>query len=162
MVTRTTRRPSRHTKAKDTIKAFAPIKDRLRIDEAFDYEAQGLPCPAEAYLDSFESDDSRRNMGYALDIFAAFLSGGGLGRDQIPWHTLTAEHRDAVRGHLMERYEEGAATHAAIIAFPEGPHPRESGAAYAAPPSYQNSRASRPAPGSSLRFRATLADQTAS
>jgi len=108
MATHTTRRPSRHTKAKDTIQAYAPIKERLRVDQAFDYEAQGLPCPAQAYLDSFESDDSRRNMGYALDIFAAFLSGGTLGRDEIPWHTLTAEHRDAVRGHLMERYEEGA------------------------------------------------------
>jgi hypothetical protein len=73
MATQTTRRPSRHTKAKDTIESFAPIKARLRIGQAFDYEAQGLPCPAQAYLDSFESDDSRRNMGYALDIFAAFL-----------------------------------------------------------------------------------------
>ena len=87
------RRPSRHTKAKDTIAAFATIKDRLRIDEAFDYEAQGLPCPAEAYLDSFESDDSRRTMGYALDIFAAFLSGGGLGRDQIPCDSGPARWR---------------------------------------------------------------------
>ena len=108
MASQTTRRPSRHTKAKDTIQAYAPIKERLRVDQAFDFEAQGLPCPAQAYLDSFESDDSRRNMGYALDIFAAFLSGGKLGRDEIPWHTLTAEHRDAIRGHLMERYEEGA------------------------------------------------------
>ncbi len=115
MITYATQRPSRHTKAKDTIEAFTPIKDRLRIDQGFDYEAQGLPCPAEAYLDSFESDDSRRNMGYALNILAAFLSGGKLDRDQIPWHTLTAEHRDAVRGHLMERYEERARRRAAPL-----------------------------------------------
>ena len=89
MGTPTTRRPSRHTKAKDTIEAFSPVKERLRIDQGFDYESQGLPCPAQAYLDSFESDDSRRNMGYALDIFAAFLSGGKLGRDEIQAWRLT-------------------------------------------------------------------------
>ncbi len=70
----TARRSSRHTNAKDTIGAFTLINPRLQIDHAFDYESQGLPAPAQAYLDSFESDDSRRNMGYALDIFAAFLS----------------------------------------------------------------------------------------
>jgi len=119
MDTKTTRRPSRHTRAKDTIEAFTPIKPRLRIDLAFDYESQGLPVPAQAYLESFESDDSRRTMGYALDIFAAFLSGGRLGRDEIPWHTLTAEHRDAVRGHLMERYADGARKRGRRRANPE-------------------------------------------
>jgi hypothetical protein len=45
-------------------------------------------------------------MGYALDIFAAFLSGGALSRELIRWHPLTPEHRDAIRTHLVERYEE--------------------------------------------------------
>jgi integrase len=99
-------RASRSTTARSTIDRFSPIEPRLRIQAAFDYAAAGLPCPADAYLAALESEDSKRNMGYALDIFAAFLSGGTFGRGQIPWHQLNAEHRDAVRGHLVERYQE--------------------------------------------------------
>ena len=112
-------RSSRHIKAANTIDVFEPIRDRLRVREAFDFEARGLPSPAESYLGSLESPDSRRNMGYALDIFAAFLSGGTIGRDQIPWHTLTPEHRDAIRGHLLERYEEDARGRARKRSNPE-------------------------------------------
>jgi len=99
-------RASKTTTAHSTIERFTPIPDRLRISEPFDYATEGLAGPAAAYLASLQSDDSRRSMGYALDIFAAFLSGGTLERDQIPWHQLGPEHRDAVRSHLLERYEE--------------------------------------------------------
>jgi len=95
-----------YMRAADSINDYKPIPSRLAIREPFDYEAERMPSPASAYLDALESPDSKRNMGYALDIFAAFLSGGRIGRDQIPWHTLTAEHRDEVRKHLLERYAE--------------------------------------------------------
>ena len=103
MGTTTTRGAPRAAK---TIGRFAPIKERLEVKDPFDFEAQALPSPSAAYLESLDSADSRRNMGYALDIFAAFLSGGTIGRDEIPWHTLTPEHRDALRAHLVERYQE--------------------------------------------------------
>ena len=102
----TSPRPSRHAKVKDTIHSFTPIKERLRVQEPFDFEGQALPSPAQAYLDSLDSPESKQNMGYALDIFAAFLSAGTIDREQIPWHELTAEHRDAIRNHLIERYSE--------------------------------------------------------
>jgi integrase len=95
-----------YLRAADSIGDYKPIPTRLLIREPFDYEAEGLPSPARSYLDGLESPDSKRNMGYALDIFAAFLSGGRIGRDQIPWHLLTADHRDEVRKHLLERYAE--------------------------------------------------------
>ncbi|MCP5059539.1 MAG: tyrosine-type recombinase/integrase [bacterium] len=92
--------------ASETIHRFTPIQERLRVKTAFDFEGQGLPSPAQAYLDSLDSPDSKRNMGYALDVFAAFFSGGRIGRNEIPWHQMTPEHRDALRAHLVERYQE--------------------------------------------------------
>ena len=95
-----------YVRAADSIGDYKPIPTRLAIREPFDYAAANMPSPAQSYLDGLESPDSKRNMGYALDIFAAFLSAGRIGRDQIPWHTLSADHRDEVRKHLLERYAE--------------------------------------------------------
>src|SRR5262245_13895479 len=100
------RTPRVYVRAADSIGDYKPIPSRLLIREPFDYDAEGLPSPARSYLDALESPDSKRNMGYALDIFAAFLSAGRVGREQIPWHTLGAEHRDEIRRHLLERYAE--------------------------------------------------------
>src|SRR5262245_14969156 len=62
-------RPRVYVRAADSIGDYKPIPSRLLIREPFDYAAQGLPSPAQSYLDSLESPDSKRNMGYALDIF---------------------------------------------------------------------------------------------
>src|SRR5262245_18616658 len=86
--TRTARVPRVYVRAADSIGDYKPIPSRLLIREPFDYDAEGLPSPARSYLDALESPDSKRNMGYALDIFAAFLSAGRVEREQIPWHTL--------------------------------------------------------------------------
>jgi integrase len=93
-------------RARDGIGDFEPVAKRLKVSEAFDYDAKDLPSPVRSYLDGLESPDSRSNMAYALDIFAAFLSGGEVEKEHIPWHELTAEHRDAVRAHLFDRYED--------------------------------------------------------
>jgi len=80
--------------------------------------------PAQAYLNALEAEDSKKSQGYALDIFAAFLSRGTYSRDEIPWHELTAEHRDAARAHLIERYTEKAQGRGRARAKPSSVNPR--------------------------------------
>jgi len=117
-------KPSTKNPVKNSIDHYTPIERRLRILTVFDSDSAGVLSPAKAYLDSLEAEDSKKTQAYALDIIAAFLSGGALSRDQIPWHELTAAHRDAVRLHLIERYTERTSNRGRARVKPSSVNPR--------------------------------------
>jgi len=57
-----------------------------------------------AYVNTLDSENSRRTMRYALEIVAAIASNNKATLLTLPWHELRREHTLAIRAHVVRTY----------------------------------------------------------